>query len=381
MLNWAGQLLDALDHCHSRSVIHRDIKPQNVIITPESKAILVDFGLVKLWDPNDPHTKTAMRGMGTPEYAPPEQYGTHQGYTDPRSDLYSLGATLYHAATGRAPLAATDRIAAPDQFAKPRALNQRVSPRTEATILRAMELSRDRRFRNAHEMKIAVTMAAQATARSPVYAQPQRTPPAYAQPRRASPPAYAQPRRAFGYPQHQPARPQMAALPRSSSLGQAGLSAGLIGAAVAFFLALAGILPSLVSAPTVECVCMLLPLLAYIGAGVMGSLFLAPPRSAGAGAGAGAISGLITGVGTTIGWTIDVAFQMFVSGAEDASSGLDPQTLEMLTELGISPAVFDTLTGVAGVFLAGGMCCLCSLAIGAGIGTLCGLITAAAKPR
>jgi len=94
MLEWAGQLLDALGDCHSQGVIHRDVKPQNVIIRSGGRAVLVDFGLVKLWDPRDPRTKTAMRGMGTPEYAPPEQYGSGGTHTGPHSDVYALGATL-----------------------------------------------------------------------------------------------------------------------------------------------------------------------------------------------------------------------------------------------------------------------------------------------
>jgi len=93
-LTWGGQLLDALSYCHGQGILHRDIKPQNIIITPDGRAVLVDFGLVKLWDPNDPHTRTVMRGAGTPEYAPPEQYDMGMGHTDPRSDIYSLGATI-----------------------------------------------------------------------------------------------------------------------------------------------------------------------------------------------------------------------------------------------------------------------------------------------
>ena len=71
-----------------QGILHRDIKPQNVIIRPDARPVLVDFGLVKLWNPGDPRTRTAMRGMGTPEYAPPEQYEVAVGHTDLRSDIY-----------------------------------------------------------------------------------------------------------------------------------------------------------------------------------------------------------------------------------------------------------------------------------------------------
>ena len=130
VLECAQQLLDALAYCHGQGVIHRDVKPQNVIITPQEQAVLVDFGLVKLWDPGDPRTRTAMRGIGTPEYAPPEQYDVGPGHTDPRSDIYSLGATLYTILTGKAPFAGNDiaevlRKVRAGEFAAPRAVRSR----------------------------------------------------------------------------------------------------------------------------------------------------------------------------------------------------------------------------------------------------------------
>ena len=156
VLEWADQLLDALAYCHAQGVIHRDVKPQNVVIRPDGEATLVDFGLVKLWDPHDPRTRTAMRGMGTPEYAPPEQYDTQMGHTDPRSDVYSLGATLYHILTGQAPPTATMRIASPGTFQLPRALNPRLSPTMEAAVVRATELAVDNRFATARDMAAAL---------------------------------------------------------------------------------------------------------------------------------------------------------------------------------------------------------------------------------
>jgi eukaryotic-like serine/threonine-protein kinase len=160
VLAWADQLLDALAFCHARGVFHRDVKPQNVIIAPDGRATLVDFGLVKLWNPYDPHTRTAMRGMGTPQYAPPEQYDTGAGHTDARSDIYSLGATLYHALVGQAPPTATQRIVNPGTLMPVRIASPNVSAQTEAALMRAMELQPEARFRSAVDMRRALLSAA-----------------------------------------------------------------------------------------------------------------------------------------------------------------------------------------------------------------------------
>jgi serine/threonine-protein kinase len=163
---WAEQLLAALAYAHKQGVLHRDVKPHNVVITPEGQAVLVDFGLVKLWDPNDPRTRTAIRGAGTPEYAPPEQYSQHAGHTEPRSDIYSLGATLYHALTGQAPPSATDRMAYPQSFQPPRDLNGHIGARMDEVVQRAMALACDARWPGAKAMAAAVGREGSRTARS-----------------------------------------------------------------------------------------------------------------------------------------------------------------------------------------------------------------------
>lgn len=160
VLRWAMQLLDALEACHQRRILHRDIKPQNIIICADGRAVLVDFGLVKLWDPHNPQTQRIIAGMGTREYASPEHFGMRGWHTEPRSDIYSLGATLYHALTGQEPPSAMARFTDGDTLAPPRTLGLRLQSKTETALLQAMALDPNRRFPHVQAMRMAFGGAA-----------------------------------------------------------------------------------------------------------------------------------------------------------------------------------------------------------------------------
>lgn len=147
-------ICDALTYLHTRKppVLHRDIKPGNVKITPDGHVYLVDFGLAKVVQGSQA-TTTGARAM-TPGYSPPEQYGTAR--TDPRSDIYSLGATLYAALTGVIPEDGLARVMDNVQLTPIRKRNSNVSRRLASTIEKAMEPYPDDRFQSASEFKQAL---------------------------------------------------------------------------------------------------------------------------------------------------------------------------------------------------------------------------------
>jgi hypothetical protein len=151
-LRWIGAVLDALVFMHSQGILHRDVKPANVRLTPQGQVFLVDFGLAKAAYLAQ-ETTTGARAV-TPGYAPPEQYG--MGRTDARTDIYSVGATLYAILTGTAPPDAWQLVTKQAQLIAPRQLQAGVSPETEAAVLQAMRIAPDERFQTAAEMRTAL---------------------------------------------------------------------------------------------------------------------------------------------------------------------------------------------------------------------------------
>jgi serine/threonine protein kinase len=164
VIDWADQTLDALAYLHNQlpqPIIHRDIKPANLRIDLYNRVKLVDFGLVKLFDADSPETKAELRGVGTPAYAPLEQFAGSEDHTDNRSDIYSLGATIYHLLTHLPPVEVHRRVLKPQILVLPSQLNKNLSEHTEQVILRAIEIHPDDRFQTAEEMRQALKIPAQ----------------------------------------------------------------------------------------------------------------------------------------------------------------------------------------------------------------------------
>lgn len=156
-------ICDALSYLHTRKppVLHRDIKPGNVKVTSDGRVYLVDFGLAKLVQGSQT-TTTGARAM-TPGYSPPEQYGTAR--TDPRSDIYSLGATLYAALTGVIPEDGLARVMDNLQLTPIRKSNPAVSRRLATAIEKAMEAYPDDRYQTADEFRRSLLNSSSKTQR------------------------------------------------------------------------------------------------------------------------------------------------------------------------------------------------------------------------
>src|SRR5436309_2580247 len=152
VVNWLVPIMHILNELHSRNpaVIHRDIKPSNIILTPGQTAVLVDFGLTKLYDPNS-DTQTLVRAVSG-GYSPVEQY---LGKTSPQSDIYAIAATMYFLLTLKLPPESVNRSYR-DELIAPRLLNPMLSPNLERVLLKAMSVDADQRYRSMDEFAQAL---------------------------------------------------------------------------------------------------------------------------------------------------------------------------------------------------------------------------------
>ncbi len=149
VLRWMIEICDVLDYLHHQKppIIVRDLKPANVMITPDDEARLIDFGIARRYKPGQ---RTNTENLGTMTYASPEHLGRTQ--TDERSDIYSLGATMYHLLTNQEPT--------PLETPYPGKLRQyqpTLSLATEAAVIRSMQIDPSQRFQSVKAMRDALS--------------------------------------------------------------------------------------------------------------------------------------------------------------------------------------------------------------------------------
>jgi eukaryotic-like serine/threonine-protein kinase len=164
-LHYTAQVLSALDYAHQQGVVHRDIKPQNILLTTRDVVKLTDFGIASKM--GDPRQTAAGTTLGSIYYMSPEQVNAER--TDGRSDVYAVGVTLYEMITGRRP------IQGPNQFAvmtahltriptPPIELRPDIHPELSKIILKSLEKDPAARFQTAEEFRQAIVLLASGTA-------------------------------------------------------------------------------------------------------------------------------------------------------------------------------------------------------------------------
>lgn len=144
-VNYIAQISDAAAYIHKRNILHRDIKPDNIIITPDFKAILIDFGSARefVHDQTQAHTSVVSHG-----YAPTEQY-TANSRKGSYTDIYAIGATFYFTLTGKTPLEAAARLT--ERMPEPKEFSPKIPHEANRTILKAMQLKAENRHQNVQD--------------------------------------------------------------------------------------------------------------------------------------------------------------------------------------------------------------------------------------
>jgi serine/threonine protein kinase len=164
IIHYAEQIASALDYAHQQGVVHRDVKPANVLLDSSGKAYLADFGIVKLFDTGHTSLTTMGQVIGTPEYMAPEQARGDQ--VGPAADIYGLGVLLYHLVTGRVPFKASNLVDLALQLAtvtpeSPCQLRPDLPGPAEEAIMCALRKDPAARFASAGELAQAFAMGVQ----------------------------------------------------------------------------------------------------------------------------------------------------------------------------------------------------------------------------
>jgi len=152
VLDWALQLTGVLSYLHSQAppILFRDLKPSNIMLDDQARIRLIDFGIARSFDPGTA-TATFLQGMGSAGYSPLEQY-QGAGGTDPRSDIYALGATLYNLLTRQVPPSPVELVASGAGAPSARKVNPQIPIALDKILAKMMGLRKEERYQTMQQV-------------------------------------------------------------------------------------------------------------------------------------------------------------------------------------------------------------------------------------